>query len=216
MAAHYQTISILVLVWVVYAAIHSWLASLQLKNYVAQRYPRFMPAYRLCFNALAIVLLIPPLWLTYTLPGPVLWQWSGYLWWVANSLALLAIAGVFWSLRDYDGSEFLGLRQWRGQVTSVEDQEEFHISTLHRFVRHPWYSLCLVLVWTRDMDLPFLVTAIVITFYFIVGSRLEERKLMVYHGDIYRRYRAQVPALIPLPWRYLSATQADQLQNDAR
>ncbi len=213
MVAHYQTISVLVLVWVAYVAIHSWLASLQLKRYVAEHRPGLMPAYRLCFNGLALFLLILPLWLTYTLPGPMLWQWTGVAWWLVNGVALLAVAGVFWSLQDYDGSEFLGLRQWREGVTAVEDQEAFHISTLHRFVRHPWYSLALVLIWTRDMDLPFLVTAIVITLYFILGSRLEERKLLVYHGDRYRRYRALVPALLPLPWRYLSRNQAQQLQN---
>ncbi len=214
MVTHYQAIVILVLVWVAYAGIHSWLASLQMKRYVADRYPRFMPAYRLCFNGLALLLLLPPLWFTYTLPGPVLWEWTGVGLWVANGLALLALAGVFWSLRDYDGSEFLGLRQWRGGVTSVEDQEEFHISTLHRFVRHPWYSLGLVLVWTRDMDLPFFITAILITLYFIIGSRLEERKLIVYHGVRYRRYRELVPALLPLPWRYLSRRQAEALQGE--
>jgi methanethiol S-methyltransferase len=214
MAAHYQTISILVLAWVAYGVVHSWLASLQFKRFVAARFPRFMPAYRLCFNGLALLLLIPPLWLTYTLPGPRLWQWQGLAWGLANGLALLAVAGVFWSLRDYDGSEFLGLRQWREGITSVEDQERFHISTLHRFVRHPWYSLGLVLVWTRDMDLPFLITAIVITLYFITGSRLEERKLMVYHGDQYRRYRSRVPALLPLPWRYLTRAQARQLLDE--
>lgn len=214
MATHFQTLLILVLAWVVYFGIHSWLASLQLKRYVADHHPRFMPAYRLWFNGLALLLLVPPLWLTYTLPGPMLWEWTGMAWWVANGMALLALAGVFWSLRDYDGSEFLGLRQWRGRVATVEDQEEFRISTLHRFVRHPWYSLSLVLIWTRDMDLPFFISAILITLYFIIGSRLEERKLVIYHGDRYRRYRELVPALLPLPWRYLSPGQAETLLNE--
>lgn len=214
MTANFQTVLILVLAWLIYSGVHSWLASLQLKRYVAEHRPGLMPAYRLCFNLLALLLLIPPLWLTYTLPGPVLWAWKGPAWWVANGMALLALAGVFWSLRDYDGSEFLGLRQWRGRIASVEDQEEFHISTLHRYIRHPWYGLGLVLVWTRDMDLAFITTAIMITLYFILGSRLEERKLIIYHGDRYRRYRELVPALVPLPWRYLTRHQAEQLQDE--
>ncbi len=214
MPPHLQTSLILVLAWVVYSAIHSWLASLQLKRYVVERWPGLMPAYRLCFNGLALLLLIPPLWLTYALPGPVLWEWSGLAWWLGNGIALLAVAGVFWSLQDYDGGEFLGLSQLRGRVVSVEDQEGFHISTLHRFVRHPWYSLSLVLVWTRDVDLPFFISAIMITLYFVIGYRLEERKLVVYHGARYRRYRQLVPALVPLPWRYLTRSQAQRLQNE--
>jgi methanethiol S-methyltransferase len=214
MSGHLQTVLILIVAWLAYFAAHSWLASLQLKRHVADNWPGFMSAYRLCYNLLALLLIIPPLWLTFTLPGPLIWQWSGLAWWVANGFAVLALAGVFWSLRDYDGSEFIGTRQWRERETAVEDQEGFHISQLHRFVRHPWYSLSLVLVWTRDMNLPFITTAILITAYFIVGLRLEERKLLVYHGDKYRRYRELVPALLPVPWRYLTRKQADELQNE--
>lgn len=213
MLDHIQTIVVLVLAWLIYAAVHSWLASLQLKNYVAQRWPKFMPTYRLCFNGLAIILLIPPLWWVFTLPGPEMWVWTGLAWWFANGLGVLALLGVVWSLRDYDSGEFLGIRQWRDKEMSVEDQEGFHISPLHRFVRHPWYSLSLILIWTRGMDLAFFVSALMMTLYFIFGAYLEERKLVVYHGERYRHYRAMVPALIPLPWRFLSRRQAEGLRN---
>jgi protein-S-isoprenylcysteine O-methyltransferase Ste14 len=62
------------------------------------------------------------------------------------------------------------------------------------------------------MDLAFLVTAVVMTLYFIFGAHLEEQKLIIYHGEKYRRYRELVPGLVPLPWRYLSRAQADGLQ----
>jgi protein-S-isoprenylcysteine O-methyltransferase Ste14 len=171
-----------------------------------------MPLYRLLFNFQALVLLVPPLWLTFSLRGPLLWQWSGIGWWLANGLALLAVGGVLWSLRTYDGSEFLGLRQWREKEASVEDQERFHLSDLHRFVRHPWYSLALVLVWTRDMDAAFFTSAILITLYFIVGARLEEGKLLIYHGEQYRRYRKRVPMLFPNPWRFLTRDEARKIE----
>ena len=186
--------------WLIYFIIHSTLASLGMKHWVAARWPRFMPVYRLAFNALATVLIIPPMILMYNLHGPWLWQWNGFAAWLANGLAVLALLGFFWSLRYYDGMEFFGVRQWRAGIRTVEDQERFHISPLHRFVRHPWYSLALVLIWTRDMDAAFLVTAVAATLYFIVGSRMEEHKLVQYHGEIYRRYREQVPGVIPLPW----------------
>jgi protein-S-isoprenylcysteine O-methyltransferase Ste14 len=201
--------------WTGYFVIHSVLASLWLKHRVAGRWPRLMPLYRMGFNLQALLLLIPPLWLTFSLRGELLWQWSGFYWWLANGLALAALGGVVWSLRSYDGGEFLGLRQWREKETAVEDQEQFHLSGLHRYVRHPWYSLSLVLIWTRDMDMAFLVTAILITLYFIIGARLEERKLMTYHGETYRRYRERVPALLPLPWRYLTPDEARKIEAGA-
>lgn len=209
-------LGLLAFVWLAYFAIHSSLASLTVKYWIADRCPRCMAGYRLLFNTLALVLLIPPLWLSHAWHGDPLWSWNGIWAWLANGLALMALAGFFWSLRYYDGAEFLGLRQWREQAQGVEDQEHFQISPLHRFVRHPWYFLGLVLVWTRDMDPAFLVTALAVTAYFVVGSRLEERKLLSYYGEVYRRYRASVPGLWPLPWRYLDRRSAQALVASAR
>ena len=208
-------LGLLVLAWLTYFALHSLLASLGLKRRVARARPEWMRAYRLSYNGLAVLLLLPPLVLTYMDRGPWLWKWTGVGWWLANGLAALAVLGFLWSLRWYDGSEFLGLRQWRTGVRTAEDQECFHLSPLHRFVRHPWYSLGLVIVWTRDMDLALLVTAVMITLYFVAGSRFEERKLLIYHGEVYRRYRQLVPSLIPSPWRFLTEVQASQLTADA-
>jgi protein-S-isoprenylcysteine O-methyltransferase Ste14 len=197
--------------WLLYFAVHSGLAALPLKRVVAARWPALMPGYRLGFNVSAIVRLLLPMGMMIHLRGALLWQWQGAAAWVANGLAALAIVGFGWSLRGYDSGEFLGLRQLRDNERAVEDQEHFHISALHRYVRHPWYALALVILWTRDMDPALLVSAVLITLYFIVGSRLEERKLIIYHGDLYRRYRARVPPLIPLPWRYLSGHDATRL-----
>jgi protein-S-isoprenylcysteine O-methyltransferase Ste14 len=204
-------LGLLALTWLAYFALHSLLASLGLKRWVARERPGWMRVYRLAYNAMALLLLVPPLWLTYSERGPWLWEWTGFGWWLANGLAALAALGFLWSLRWYDGAEFLGLRQWREGVRTAEDQERFHLSPLHRYVRHPWYSLGLVIVWTRDMDLAFLVTAMMITLYFVAGSRLEERKLLVYHGEAYRRYRRLVPSLVPSPWKFLSREQAHRL-----
>ncbi|MEJ2343970.1 MAG: hypothetical protein P8076_07085 [Gammaproteobacteria bacterium] len=201
--------------WAAYLAAHSLLASLGAKRWLAARWPRLVPAYRLAYNTLATVLLAPLLWWTYALPGAALWRWEGWLGWVADGAAGAAALGFLWSLRYYDGAEFLGLRQWRRHQRDIGDQERLHISPLHRFVRHPWYSLGLVMLWTRDMDPALLLAAIIVTMYLLIGLRLEEQKLLQYHGEAYRRYRAQVPALIPLPWRHLDRDGAAALEREA-
>ena len=216
MSFDHATGTLLAGLWLGYFALHSLLASLGLKRWVARRWPRSTTLYRLAFNLLAVLLLLPPLWLTFALDGPYLWRWQGPWAWLSHLLTLAALVGFFWSLRYYDGSEFLGLRQWRRGQRQVEDQEGFYISPLHRFVRHPWYSLGLVLVWTRDMNGPLLLSAVAISLYFVFGSLLEERKLLVYHGEVYRRYRARVPGLIPLPWRHLDRKTAQELLAAAR
>ena len=90
--------------------------------------------------------------------------------------------GVPVSLKYYDGREFLGLRQLNERNASVDDQEQFQLSPLHRWVRHPWYFFALVIIWTRDMNSAMLIAAILMTLYFVIGSRLDERKLLRYHG----------------------------------
>lgn len=204
----WQDIVLLAFCWIGYFALHSALASLTAKRQVAAAWPKLMPYYRLTFNLLASLLILPVLWLTYQNPGPMLWRWQGSAAWLANGLALAALLGFLISLRSYDMQEFLGLRQLRQQVRKVEDQEHFHLSPFHRHVRHPWYFFGLVLIWTRDMNAATLLSGMLITLYFAIGSRMEERKLLAYHGDVYRRYKARVPALIPLPWKSLSSEEA--------
>jgi protein-S-isoprenylcysteine O-methyltransferase Ste14 len=208
------SLTLLFLAWLGYFVLHSTLASLAVKTWVAGRWPGLMPAYRLGYNVIACLGLLPMLWLLYFHPWHVVWAWSGFSALIANGLALAAIAGVFSTLGDYESGEFLGTSQWRKQTRTVEDQERFHLSTAHRFVRHPWYFFSLVLIWTRDMNEAMLLSALLMTAYFVVGSRLEERKLIAYHGDTYRRYMEKVAGLLPLPWKTLSQAEAEALVSE--
>ena len=215
--SNWRDILLLSFCWLGYFALHSALAALAVKRRVAAAWPQLMPYYRLAYNILASLLLLPILWLTYHEPGPMLWRWQGAAAWLANGLALAALFGFWLSLKSYDMQEFLGLRQLQLNVRKVEDQEHFHLSLFHRYVRHPWYFFGLVLIWTRDMNATTLLSSVFITLYFVIGSRLEEKKLLVYHGDTYRRYMARVPGLVPLPWKTLTADEAKALvkpQND--
>lgn len=210
------SIATLTLLWIAYFAIHSILASLTFKGWVALHWPALISKYRIAFNIIAVILVIPPLILTFIWRGPLLWEWSGIYGWLADGLALTAVGGFVWTLRGYDMGEFLGTTQLRRKTNTFEDQESFHISPLHRFVRHPWYSFALVILWTRNMDSALLITASIITLYLLVGSQLEEVKLRVYHGAVYRRYRERVPRLIPLPWKYLSRQEAADILASAK
>ena len=207
----WQNLALLLLCWLGYFALHSMLASLRVKHKLAELRPDLVPAYRLTFNTLAVLLLLPILWLMYRTPGPTLWRWDGAAAWLANGMALAAMLGFLRTLKFYDMQEFLGLRQWHVHTRRVEDLEHFHLSPFHRFVRHPWYFFGLVLIWTRDMNASLLLSSVMMTLYFMIGSRLEEKKLLVYHGEAYRRYMARVPGLLPLPWKTLSAAEAAEL-----
>lgn len=206
----------LALAWLLYFVTHSILASLAVKTWVAGRWQGSMAWYRLFFNIMASVLILLPLYLTFSASGGPVWAWTGGWFYVANGIGLLAVCGFFFSLKFYDGLEFIGLRQLREREQRVADQETFQLSPLHYHVRHPWYFLGLLIIWTRDMPPAMLLTAILATVYFVIGSYLEERKLMVYHGDVYRQYQRKVPALIPLPWRHLDMESARHLTGQNR
>jgi protein-S-isoprenylcysteine O-methyltransferase Ste14 len=195
--------------WLAYFVLHSVLAASGVKAWVGRNWPQLMPAYRMVFNLLAVLSLLPVLWLVHGTPSDWLWRWQGAWAWVANGFALAAVLCFLATGRTYDMGEFLGLRQLHAQGN--DEPETFTISVVHRFVRHPWYCIGLVLIWSRDMNGPLLVSALMITAYLVVGSKLEEGKLIATYGDAYRRYMAQVPGLIPLPWKHLTAAQAAAL-----
>ena len=197
--------------WLGYFLLHSALASLAVKRRLTGRWPGLAPRYRLLYNGLATLLLLPVLGLMWRFPGPMLWQWRGAWGWLADGLALAAIAGFLWTLRYYRGMDFLGLAQWRRGEQSIADTEDFCLSPLHRWVRHPWYALGLVLIWSRDMSGSWLVSAAAISGYLLVGSWLEEQRLCRQFGARYAEYRRRVPGLIPRPWRHLSREQASRL-----
>jgi methanethiol S-methyltransferase len=167
---------VIALSWTAYGILHSWLASMSLKRSVGNRWPSAMRVYRLIYNFLAVALLLPALWLTWAYDGPTVIDWSPWLAWPA---AIVSIAGYLWSMRWYDGMDFLGLRHLAGK----QMQDPFIVSPMHRYVRHPWYALGLLYLWTRDLNAAWLVAASTISVYLVIGARLEEQKLIATFGD---------------------------------
>jgi len=201
---------VIALAWTIYGVVHSWLAGYGMKHRLIRRWPGLHRTYRILYNLLAVVLTVPPLALTWFYPGEPLWHWPAWIAWTAFGITA---AGFLWSMRWYDGLEFLGLRQLRSHHPTP--LEALVLSPLHRHVRHPWYSLGLLYLWTRDLNAGWLVAALAITVYIVIGSRLEERKLEQTFGEPYRRYLERVPGLLPLPGRKLSREEAETLVRES-
>lgn len=69
---------------------------------------------------------------------------------------------------------------------------------LYRFVRHPLYLGFMLAFWSAPvMTAGHFLFASVMTAYMLLGIWLEERDLLAFFGDQYRRYRARVAMLLP-------------------
>lgn len=186
------------------------LAAHRVKHWATTLWPGL--PYRLSYNAVALLTALPlAVWMT-TVPGPLFWAWNGIWAWLANAAAALAVGALVWRGAGYDWGHFLGLTV----SAQPEQRPRLVLSTWHRYVRHPWYCVGLVVIWTRDMSAAMLVTASMASLYFWWGSRLEERKLVLELGPAYARYRTLVPALFPLPWKCLTETEAEALMAEAQ
>jgi len=199
---------LIALAWAGYGGLHSLLAAPSPKAWILAHLPATTRYYRLGYNILATVLLIPLLLVTEWATDDWLWRWQGAWAWLANGVTVIVMLGFMWSSRAYDMRVFMGLEESRNDAPAG-----FGLSPLHRWVRHPWYTLGLLWLWTRDMDSARLAAALTITLYVWLGAYLEDRKLEREWGARYRDYRAKIPGLLPRPWRYLSRTDYENLQH---
>ena len=58
----------------------------------------------------------------------------------------------------------------------------------------------MALIWAGPLDAPGVLVNVVLTIYLIVGTLLEERKLVVQFGAAYREYQERVSMLFPFKW----------------
>ncbi len=184
----------------VYGLLHSLLASQTAKDQARRLLgPAADRWYRLIYNLVATVTLLPVLAVPALAPGPVLyqvpWPWRG-LTLAGQGLALLLL---LLALRQTGMASFLGLRQLADPDPSPPC---LVVHGLYRRVRHPLYSAAMLFLWlTPTMTASLLAFNLAATAYFYVGSLFEERKLLSEFGPAYAEYQRKVPRFLPRPWR---------------
>lgn len=192
---------LIILATLIYAAVHSWLASLRVKAWARQHFgPQARRGYRLFYNVFALLSGGPILALLYLLPDQQLYQMPRP-WVFVTSLGQLAgISIIVVGILQTDPWHFIGLRQ----LTAAENAPPAVMQTdgLYNWVRHPLYTGGLLLIWLMPaMTLNLLTFFIVLTIYLVVGARLEEKRLIHEFGKPYEAYQQRVPMLLPVPRR---------------
>lgn len=185
---------ILFLAFALYALLHSLLAARKWKQYLSNRFPKAYRYYRFGYSVIAVISLIPILWLVWILPDRVIYRipppWVYLTVLVQFFDVMVLFIGVFQS----GPISFIGIRQI---FQYSNEPEKLRFDGLYRYVRHPIYTTGLVLMWLFPvMTGNLLVLWIGITLYIFIGAWLEEKKLLVDFPE-YRSYQQQAPMFIP-------------------
>ena len=196
-------IAILAILWICWCTMHSLLISPGVIAFFKGTLKEKFAYYRLCYNACSLITLLPILIYQFSLPEVVFFDWPGF-WLLLKIVMYIAAVILFYGgYQVYDQQYVLGLKQIR-ELSEGRSQQamDFKTSGILEYVRHPWYSAGILLVWSfghiSDVSLAFKV---ILTLYFIIGTKLEEQKLLSEIGEPYRQYCRRVPMLIP--WKKL-------------
>lgn len=191
------------LVTAIWCALHSLFVTHAWRDFVNRNLPSYAPWQRLVYvGTSTATFLLLALWLR-TLPENVLWDWPGWWSWVRwlglAEAALILVLGT----RAHDGRAFLGLTQLVDHHRGRAPRETpFRADGILGVIRHPWYTGALLLVVfclpLTDVNLAWRGVMIV---YLLVGTELEERKLLGELGETYADYRRRVPRFFPWPRR---------------
>lgn len=162
------------------------------------------PWARLAYNVIATITLAW-LWMFVNgLPAERLAAWSGPGR-LAQAVLLATTLLIGWlGARGHDNGEFLGLRQIRDARTGRPAPEpRLSRAGILGVVRHPWYlaGLLFLAAYPTVLTDVNLAWRVVFAAYLVVGARIEDGRLERTFGDNFRRYRREVPGLIPRPWR---------------
>ncbi len=178
--------------WVVYYALHSYLALSSVKT----RVPLSAQAYRLLYSAFSGLGLLFILFFGASLESSFIIapsETTTYLGLILAGTGVLLIKRAF---RSYSFRGFIGFKK--------EDTTTLHTSGLQSRMRHPLYTGTVLLVGGYLIFNPLLVNLVTfasLMLYLPLGIRLEEKKLIEQFGETYEKYRQQVPALFPNPFK---------------
>ncbi len=197
---HNDPLQLLILAssWLLFGITHSLLAGPTLDRLFG-RYGR------LAFNFIAVVMTALPFAVSALMPAILLWEEPSWLRYTRYGVSVTVVLAFLHTLKFYSIPGFLGLRVDAWSLT---------FSPWHRWVRHPWYFLSLIFIWTQTMTETWLVSALCMTLYLVLGSRIEERRILHHYPVSYAHYCQIVPGL--LPWRGCALDEATRLKLESQ
>jgi protein-S-isoprenylcysteine O-methyltransferase Ste14 len=181
--------------WSVYFAVHSILASTKLKVFIYRQIPNSKQVYRIFYNLIAVGSLIPLAIYSFPSKEKLLFQsFNSQI--AAYAFILFGLLITVIAFKAFNIKEFFGILQYE----KSEYKPDLTISGLYKYVRHPLYFGTILLFIGLFFLYPsseLIVINVIVFIYLIIGSRLEEKKLVDEFGSQYLTYKKEVKGLIP-------------------
>lgn len=181
--------------WIIFFILHSGLASSQVKKRIFLFIP--FTYYRLFYNAVSTVALIPVVMFYLIYPSKLLFSPTPFI--QVLGVSIIVLSFYLWkkSFNNYSISEFAGTDRLK---EGYKLQPRLRKGGLNKLVRHPLYSVSYLFLVGLFVLLPSdinLLTSALIFIYFPIGIYFEERKLIAFFGEEYRKYKSNTPVLFP-------------------
>lgn len=188
---------VLLVAWGLWCILHSLLIANPVLAFLRRRLGRAARFHRLAYVGFSLVTLAPLIHLTRSLDREVVVAWEGL--WRLIPVGGVIVAGILFLAGglSYSAAQFLGFRQALGGELPEAALETSGVLNL---VRHPWYTATFLLLWSRDLTALWLQVNGLLSVYLVVGTLLEERKLVQAHGERYRAYQRRVSMFVPVKW----------------
>ena len=187
------------ILWAAYCALHSYLISIGFTDFLTRRLKQYYAFFRIFYIVVSIALIIPLINYTTQLDTQIIIVDGLTLSIVRKVLTVGSLLIFFWAFFfDYDSLSFFGIRQ----ILNFRKTAETHPPELKRngllgIMRHPMYFALIIFLWSGTYRMVDIVVNCILTLYVIIGTILEERKLLLEFGDVYKKYQREVPMLIP-------------------
>lgn len=187
---------ILVVLWVLFYFLHSFLASLNIKRKIKGLMGRQYIWYRLLYSVFALFHLLIIMIYAAGIPQSILFDKSPFLTYLGYMGAAFGTIILVRSLKHLSGKKFLGIMPH----DDLENQEKLVTKGVHSYIRHPIYAGLILIFTGYFLYQPYpssLVHLFMLLVYLPFGIHFEEQKLISIYGKAYLEYQKEIPALIP-------------------
>lgn len=187
-------------IWAGYCFVHSFLISIRFTKYLTRTLKSYYAFYRLFYVLFSLATLIWLINYAAQFDNEIVIRYS-QLWSIIRQvLTWASLLMFFWAFFfNYDSLSFFGIRQILnfGKVNQIDRSEEIKKNGLLSLTRHPMYLALIIYLWCQTFTIADIIVNTILTIYVIIGTILEEKKLVLEFGEAYRKYQQEVPMLIP-------------------